>query len=297
MDSFILTSIPKLSRCYSPPCDLSRLFLIDTVAPDVSASAPLPAMTEAQPSLGDDGINNDVSNGAPESSADNSKDDIAPISPEASLPKDTPDVTKHPNDERDGDDHNASTEEEEEDEEDDASEDDDDDEDEEDEEDDEPKLKYARLTQHMSAVYRNGDATSAFLVAGDKMIVGTHNGNIVSSYHDFRTPIKQAMLNSTGSMSSNYQISNPYAFTMPTPPPSPAYRYPRTRLLLSPRLSSPKLSSERHRNLSTDHLRGTRHPPQPASGRRKNHPRFPIFLRIISTSELPLWMETSASSP
>ncbi|KAK8111131.1 uncharacterized protein PG998_007588 [Apiospora kogelbergensis] len=47
-----------------------------------------------------------------------------------------------------------------------------------DDEDDEPKLKYARLTQHLSAVYRNGDMTSAFLVAGDKMLVGTHNGNM-----------------------------------------------------------------------------------------------------------------------
>lgn len=45
----------------------------------------------------------------------------------------------------------------------------DDGEDEEDEEDDEPKLKYARLTGSLAAVYRNGDATSAFLVAGDKM--------------------------------------------------------------------------------------------------------------------------------
>ncbi|KAK7753387.1 Vacuolar protein sorting-associated protein 41 [Diatrype stigma] len=51
-------------------------------------------------------------------------------------------------------------------------------EEEEEEEDDEPKLKYARLTQHLNPVYRNGDATSAFLVVGDKMIVGTHNGNI-----------------------------------------------------------------------------------------------------------------------
>ncbi|KAK8034297.1 hypothetical protein PG993_009292 [Apiospora rasikravindrae] len=47
-----------------------------------------------------------------------------------------------------------------------------------DEEDDEPRLKYARLTQHLNAVYRNGDMTSAFLVAGDKMLVGTHNGNM-----------------------------------------------------------------------------------------------------------------------
>lgn len=46
-----------------------------------------------------------------------------------------------------------------------AEEDDDDD-----EEEDEPKLKYARLTSHLGGVYRNADATSAFLVAGDKMV-------------------------------------------------------------------------------------------------------------------------------
>ncbi len=38
------------------------------------------------------------------------------------------------------------------------------------EEEDEPKLKYARLTGNLGAVYRNGDATSAFMVAGDKMV-------------------------------------------------------------------------------------------------------------------------------
>jgi hypothetical protein len=42
--------------------------------------------------------------------------------------------------------------------------------DEEDEDDDEPKLKYARLTGQLAPVYRNGDATSTFLVAGDKMV-------------------------------------------------------------------------------------------------------------------------------
>lgn len=41
---------------------------------------------------------------------------------------------------------------------------------EEDEEDEEPRLKYASLTKHLKPVYRNGDATSAFLVAGDKMV-------------------------------------------------------------------------------------------------------------------------------
>lgn len=46
---------------------------------------------------------------------------------------------------------------------------------EEDDEDDddeveEPKLKYSRLTEYLSGVYRNGDATSTFLVSGDKMV-------------------------------------------------------------------------------------------------------------------------------
>ncbi|EON67066.1 hypothetical protein W97_06183 [Coniosporium apollinis CBS 100218] len=47
-----------------------------------------------------------------------------------------------------------------------------------DEEEDEPKLKYTRLTGNLASVYRGGDATSASMVAGDKMIIGTHNGNI-----------------------------------------------------------------------------------------------------------------------
>jgi hypothetical protein len=47
-----------------------------------------------------------------------------------------------------------------------------DDEEEEDDEgqDEEPKLKYSRLTGSLGAVYRAGDSSSAFLVAGDKMV-------------------------------------------------------------------------------------------------------------------------------
>ena len=45
----------------------------------------------------------------------------------------------------------------------------DDDEDDEEEE-EEAKLKYARLTSNLGGLYRNGDATSAFVVAGDKMV-------------------------------------------------------------------------------------------------------------------------------
>jgi vacuolar protein sorting-associated protein 41 len=46
----------------------------------------------------------------------------------------------------------------------------DDEEDDDDDTDDEPKLKYTRLTENLGSVYRNGDATSAFMVAGDKMV-------------------------------------------------------------------------------------------------------------------------------
>lgn len=42
--------------------------------------------------------------------------------------------------------------------------------DDEDSEDEEPRLKYAYLTKHLGSVYRNADATSSFLVAGDKMV-------------------------------------------------------------------------------------------------------------------------------
>ena len=46
----------------------------------------------------------------------------------------------------------------------------DDGDDDEDEEEDEPRLKYTSLTKNLKPLYRNGDATSAFLVAGDKMV-------------------------------------------------------------------------------------------------------------------------------
>jgi hypothetical protein len=45
-----------------------------------------------------------------------------------------------------------------------------DNEDDDDDEEDEPQLKYLYLTKNLGAVYRNGDATSSFLTAGDKMV-------------------------------------------------------------------------------------------------------------------------------
>jgi vacuolar protein sorting-associated protein 41 len=38
------------------------------------------------------------------------------------------------------------------------------------EDEEEPRLKYATVTKRLSSLFRNGDAVSAFLVAGDKMV-------------------------------------------------------------------------------------------------------------------------------
>lgn len=45
-----------------------------------------------------------------------------------------------------------------------------DEEDEEEEDDEEPRLKYTRLTKSLGGVYRNGDAVSASVVFGDRMV-------------------------------------------------------------------------------------------------------------------------------
>lgn len=127
----------------------------------------LPTMTKGSPNPGDD-TDHDNEEAGSESSPELTKIEPRPVedSPAA------PDHETHESEESDDDPDDGEGEE--------IAEDDDDDDDETDDEEDEPKLKYARLTQHLSAVYRNGDMTSAFLVAGDKMIAGTHNGNIVS---------------------------------------------------------------------------------------------------------------------
>ena len=49
---------------------------------------------------------------------------------------------------------------------------------EEEEEDEEPRLRYTSTTKRLTAVYRNGDATSCSLAGGDRIVLGTHNGNI-----------------------------------------------------------------------------------------------------------------------
>lgn len=113
------------------------------------------------------------------------------------------------------------------DEEDDEEEDDDD---EEDEEDEEPRLKYARLTPHLGPVYRNGDATSSFLTAGDKMIIGTHNGNI----HVIQLPLFQSLRVYHAHSASVTAVS-----ISPYPPPLPVLKNDQVSKVASHGTNSP----------------------------------------------------------
>ncbi|KAI9041233.1 CLH domain-containing protein [Aspergillus affinis] len=84
-----------------------------------------------------------------------------------------------------------------------------------DEEEEEPRLKYTYMTKHLGAVYRNGDATSSFLAAGDKMIIGTHNGNT----HVLSLPLFQSLRVYHAHSASVTSIS-----VSPFPPPLPSIK-------------------------------------------------------------------------
>lgn len=133
-----------------------------------------------------------------------------------------------------------SDENEDEDEEEEGEEDDEEDDDDEDEEDDdEPRLKYARLTQHLGPVYRNADATSAFLVAGDKMVwawATSYAGLEMGANSLYRSSalttetlyVVQTIealscyplpANNPQSMSSSFLRSSPFVYITPTPLP------------------------------------------------------------------------------
>ncbi|KAL1964068.1 hypothetical protein VTN77DRAFT_7486 [Rasamsonia byssochlamydoides] len=119
------------------------------------------------------------------------------------------------NHEHDDNKRNDDNDDDDDDDDDDGEDDEESDEDEEEEEDEEPRLKYAYLTRHLPSLYRNGDATSAFLTGGDKMIVGTHNGNVhVLSLPHFR-PLRAYRAHSASVTSVSIS---------PFPPPLPTSR-------------------------------------------------------------------------
>ncbi|WZH46220.1 uncharacterized protein QYS62_007292 [Fusarium acuminatum] len=164
----------------------------------------------------------------------------------------------------DGDDDDDDDDDEDEDE-DDEEEDDEEDDEEEDDDDEEPKLKYARLTQHLNGVYRNGDATSAFLVAGDKMVS-------LLSQHIVQLPMFQSMRVYHAHSASVTSISiSPYPPPLPTEKPEAIQRHGAS--------SSASVSSGRHADSS------------PAAASRKPReasqiPRTPANDIFVATSSL-----------
>ena len=118
-------------------------------------------------------------------------------------------------------------------------------EEEDEEEEDEPKLKYTKLTGSLSSVYRNGDATSAFMVGGDKVVVGTHNGNI----HVFHSQSFQSLrLYHAHSASVTAVSISPVPNTPPANSPIPritsepahATKTPSTKTGVSPSTKTPR---------------------------------------------------------
>ncbi|KAK2733057.1 Vacuolar protein sorting-associated protein 41 [Myotisia sp. PD_48] len=82
----------------------------------------------------------------------------------------------------------------------------------------EPRLKYTPITTTIGSVYSNRDATSTFMAAGNKMIIGTHNGNI----HVYTLPVFQRLRVYHAHSASVTSISvSPF----PAPMPSKAEDY------------------------------------------------------------------------
>ena len=124
----------------------------------------------------------------------------------------------------------------------------------EEEDEDEPRLKYATLTKLLSSLYRNGDASSAVLVAGDKSIVGTQNGNI----HVLSLPSFQPLKVYRGHSASVSSLS-----ISPYPPPLPTSRLEATQRLAAESADEPAVRSPQSKsspraplvpNTSANHL-------------------------------------------
>lgn len=144
-------------------------------------------------------------------------------------------------------------------EEEDADEDEDDEQDE--DEEDEPRLKYTSLTKNLRPLYRNGDATSAFLVAGDKMIIGTHNGNI----HVLSLPLFKSIRVYHAHSASISALS-----ISPFPPPAPVTRVEAVNRIASEHRSSPAQSPSSAKDGSPS-ARGPKQTPVPITASNSIH--------------------------
>ena len=106
--------------------------------------------------------------------------------------------------------------------------------DEEEEQDEEPRLKYVRLTGSLTSVYRSGDSTSSCAVAGDKMVMGTHNGNV----HVLHIPTLRTLRTyrvHSASITSVSVSPRPLPTRSPAPPTATADDSTSTTSLRTPR--------------------------------------------------------------
>ncbi|KAL8937020.1 MAG: hypothetical protein Q9211_003901 [Gyalolechia sp. 1 TL-2023] len=112
--------------------------------------------------------------------------------------------------------------------------------DEEEEEDEEPRLNYASLTKHLKPVYRNGDATSAFMVGGDKMhilslpslksikVYHAHSASVSAvSISPFPPPLPNPTISANTRLASSARQSSPAPSIAATNTASPAARSPK----------------------------------------------------------------------
>ncbi|KAK3630822.1 Vacuolar protein sorting-associated protein 41 [Elasticomyces elasticus] len=142
----------------------------------------------------------------------------------------------------------------------------DEEEDEDDEEDEEPKLKYAKLTGSLPGVYRNGDSTSAFALAGDKMVLGTHSGSV----HVLSLPSLQGLRSWRAHTATITSVS-----VSPTPPPPTIVRSEKGETSVLTAGGSPAPSIRRQ----PTQAQSIRQPPQAV-------PSTPSNLIYIATSSL-----------
>jgi vacuolar protein sorting-associated protein 41 len=109
-----------------------------------------------------------------------------------------------------------------------------DDGDEEDDEDEEPRLKYANLTKNLGSLYKNGEMASSFFVAGEKLIIATHQGNI----NVLAMPTLETMKRYSAHTASVTSIS-----ISPYPPPLPTLKLDAPQRLVSESIQQERESS------------------------------------------------------
>ncbi|KAL1630921.1 Vacuolar protein sorting-associated protein 41 [Neofusicoccum ribis] len=129
-----------------------------------------------------------------------------------------------------------------------------DDDEDDDEDDEEPKLKYDRLTSTLGSVYRNGDATSSFVVGGDKMnVLSLPSFQSLRFYHAHSASVTSVSMS-------------------PFPPPLPDARFDAVTRTATEPVHSPERRGTAASTVSTPPSRAApKQPPLPATPSNSIH--------------------------